>query len=141
MKEILEQIRNLVNEKKYTDALKLLCDKSYAYPMIPLIKHAQRNYGWVCGDYNMNDTEYEEEIMKLFDEATAARNKYNATHVPPKPAVTIDEVKSIVPKPLELNDINNVQLGELFKDREIQLNKNIEIMEQLHNSLDAVETA
>ena len=131
---ILEQIRNLVNEKKYTDALKLLCDKSYAYPMIPAIKYAKRNYGWVCGDYNLSDADYEEEIMKLFDEATAARNTYNATHVPPKPAVTIDEVKSIVPKPLELNDINNVQLGELFEDREIQLNKNIEIMKQLHNS-------
>jgi len=132
--EIMKKIREAVKEKKYTKALTYLCDKSYAYPCISEIKHASR-YGWICGDYNLTDADYDTVISNLVAKANGLIRKYNADpmHFPKRALIDETYVKGVIPKPNQLSsDVDNM-IAELFEDREQKLNKLAERMKELHD--------
>jgi len=132
--EIMKKIREAVQEKKYTKALSYLCDKSYAYPCISQIKHASR-YGWICGDYNLTDADYDIVISNLVAEANGLIRKYNAdpSTFPKKPLADETYIRKLIPKPNAISESSNDMIAELFEDREKMLDKLAQQMKELHD--------
>ncbi len=133
--EIMKKIRDAVQEKKYTKALSYLCDKSYAYPSILELKRAGM-YGWICGDYNLTDADYDAEISNLVAQANNMISKTNANPkvIIKKPYVDEFYVKKMVPKPVAISEASNDMIGELFVDREKMLDILAQRMRTLHDS-------
>lgn len=134
--EIMEKIRDLVSKKDYIKALTYLCDKSYSYKMVNDIAFAKGYYGWVCGDYNMNDVEYEEYIKNLLTKINEDIKSYNSdpSIFPKKTPLDSFQLKLKVEKPMALEQYNNDQIDKLFQLREIAIDKNVNAMKLLHDS-------
>ena len=133
---IMTQIRDLVGKKDYVKALTYLCDKSYTYKSINTIEFAEGYYGWVCGDYNMSDIEYEEYIKNLLVDINKKISEYNSDPAtfPKKTPYDNFHLKLRVPRPLALEEYDNNQIDNLFNLRELAIDKNVNNMKILHDS-------
>lgn len=143
---ILSKIKECVSNKKYTEALSYLCDyrSSNKYP-IEDPEYAASYYGWVCGDYNINNAGYLDELTNdLLQSKNDYIDRYNtdviaeeATGLSPpqlKPRVTIDEIRStILTNAVALEDVINDDIQNLFDEREAALTMITKYMDKLHS--------
>lgn len=124
--EIMKLIEKEVGKKKYIEALKYLCHYKTANQFT---KDPTYNtyYGWVCGDYNINDSTYLDEFVKhLFDEQINESHDFNTfeknikRQFQNKDYVTFD-------------DMINAQIEYLVEMREEAIKINSEKMKSLHD--------
>ena len=104
--------------------------------MVNDIAFAKGYYGWVCGDYNMNDVEYEEYIKNLLTKINEDIKSYNSdpSIFPKKTPLDSFQLKLKVEKPMALEQYNNDQIDKLFQLREIAIDENVNAMKLLHDS-------
>jgi hypothetical protein len=114
----MKEIRKLVEDFNYSEALKKLCDSNFAHDTIHNIANAKKYYGWVCGDYNMSDTNYDDYINKM-----TKVYKKNTKH----------EIMKHIPKPKALLFLDIMYINKLFSLRENAIDINISIMNKLHD--------
>jgi len=141
---ILSKIKECVSNKKYTEALSYLCDYRSSNKYIRDPEYA-KSFGWVCGDYNINNTGYLDELTNdLIQSKNAVIDRYNANVIakeatglsPPqlKPRVTIDEIRStILTNAVALEDVINDDIQNLFDKREAALTMITKYMDKLHS--------
>lgn len=110
---VMKLIRESVKNKQYTKALSYLCDKSSNY-FLRNIKYVDY-YGWVCGNYNLDTSGNINEYVNFIKQNDDNTFEINTT-LPPK-----------------LSDDINAEIDILFQERELALNKNVEIMNKLHD--------
>lgn len=101
------QLKTFVSNHDYISALKILCH-SNAY--VQNIAYSEI-YGWVCGDYDLNDEAYENNKL---DNA----EKYLWNGIPEKPPALPETI--------------NAEIDVLFQAREIAIDANIETMNLAH---------
>ena len=133
--DILAKIKEHIASKNYIDALSLLCDKSYAHEFLTSLEHVDSHYGWVCGDYNLSSKDYIEKINKglksLNDDIT--RYNYNQPFDKMVPLKSMPGYMRKYPKPQKLNPQINNLIDQIYSKREIAIDNNIKIMNELHN--------
>ncbi len=134
-KNILSQIKELVDKKQYVKALSLLCSKSFAHKMVSSLAYGDRNYGWVCGDYNLTEEEYELELPQILEEENRRIEWWNKdpNNLPKKELFTLEDIRKKFKKPVSLTEADNTQIEELFELREQAIEKSILTMRELNN--------
>ncbi len=115
--DILAKIKENIANKKYTDALSLLCDKSYAHEFLTSLEHVNSHYGWVCGDYNLSEADYIKKVNDSVKHSTSFPSQYMKKY----------------PKPQKLNPQINNFIDQIYNDREKAIDNNIKIMNELHD--------
>lgn len=121
--DIMSKIKNEVNNKNYTNALKYLCHYNAGnhYTKDP---EYNSYYGWICGNYNLNDPVY---FKELAQNILSMDPNSNIDSVKVKLRNSLTDVKE-----LELYD--NEFIEKLFLSREKAIDNNIIIMDKLHNN-------
>jgi|694.fasta_scaffold68990_5 flagellar assembly factor FliW len=102
------QLKTFVSNHDYISALKILC---HSNEFVQNIAYSKIFYGWVCGDYDLNDEAYENN--KLDNADIYAQN-------------------GIPEKPPALPETINAEIDVLFQAREIAIDANIETMILAH---------
>lgn len=110
----LNTIRELVKNKNYTKVLSLLGDFriSDSYVSDP---YYEKKYGWICGDYNLNDTNYYNIYIR--HRLSLLKKDFNNEN--------FYKMKKQIKIPRKLNDDINVKIDELFNLRINDIKKNI----------------
>lgn len=125
--EIMKLIETEVAKNNYIEALKYLCHYKTANEFT---KDPEYNsfYGWVCGDYNVNDDTYLDEFVKhLSDEQ---KNKSHDLNIFEK---NIIKHKLRNKDYVVFDDMINAQMEYLFEMRKEAIKINAEKMKSLHN--------
>ena len=132
---IMSEIRTEVSNKNYIKALSLLCNLNISHEVVSDPTY-NSFYGWVCGDYNITDKQYETELANmLLNDMNAEIDDYNDHHSVSKPYYTETDAKNklaTLVTPLDLSI--NSELDNLFNSRELAIDNNIKIMETLHET-------
>jgi hypothetical protein len=133
--EYLNKLKMLVKEQNYIDALKILCNKDFAYPMISDIRYAATHYGWICGDYDMTENDYDNYVVKLQVQVNDEIDRYNdnPSNVKKKDPVFENDIRLKIPKPTDLTEEDNRYIDKFFILREKGIERNIETMKKLHD--------
>ena len=132
---IMNEIKTEVSNKNYIKALSLLCNLNTSHEVVSDPTY-NSFYGWVCGDYNITDKQYETELAKmLLNDMNAEIDEYNNTHRDTKSYYNVNDAKNklaTLVRPLDLSV--NSELDDLFNSRELAIDNNVKIMETLHET-------
>ena len=102
------QLKTFVSNHDYISALKILC---HSNEFVQNIAYSEFFYGWVCGDYDLNDEAYENNKIDNVD-------NYAWNGIPEKPPALPETI--------------NAEIDVLFQAREIAIDANIETMILAH---------
>ena len=102
------QLKTFVSNHDYISALKILC---HSNEFVQNIAYSEFFYGWVCGDYDLNDEAYENNKIDNVD-------NYAWNGIPEKPPALPETI--------------NAEIDVLFQAREIAIDANIETMNLAH---------
>lgn len=102
------QLKTFVSNHDYISALKILC---HSNDFVQNIAYSEFFYGWVCGDYDLNDEAYENNKIDNAD-------NYAWNGIPEKPPALPETI--------------NAEIDVLFQAREIAIDANIETMILAH---------
>ena len=116
-----DQLKAFVSNHDYISALKILC---YSNQYVSDIEYDKHFYGWVCGDYDLDNRAYEKAIDKYKREQNFGK--------PTNAQISSATAKLKVPKPSALPETINAEIDMLFQAREIAIDANIATMNLAH---------